>query len=221
MTGDGDGFVDEEEKSSPVILDNVENFLLNIEEEIKNPEDNGDFYKNDFHNDVDGVDDSVTDKEVDDKHLILEQIELLELPPPPPPADRLRQGAVATENMKNKSISEHNPTKNDEETASTMDPMDVDYETETVRNVTKVMKIVDQKSVGTENPLQLNNDTKKKGERLKKLSRIRIQNARIKILSQVESESNKDDIVFIIYLNKTDSREIESNANIEDFIFQN
>ena len=71
-----------------------------------------------------------------------------------------------------------------------------------------------------ENPLQENNDTKKKGERLK-LPRIRIQNARIKILSQVEPESNNDDIVFIIYLNETDSQEIESNAQIEDFIFQN
>ena len=62
--------------------------------------------------------------------------------------------------------------------------------------------------------------TKKKGERLK-LPKIRIQNARIKILSQVESETNNDDIVFIIYLNETDSREIETNVDIEDFIFHN
>ena len=98
--------------------------------------------------------------------------------------------------------------------------MDVDYETETVRNNTKAMKIVDQESAGSENPLLENNDTKKKGERLK-LPKIRIQNARIKILSKVESETNNDDIVFIIYLNESDSREIESNAGLEDFIFQN
>ena len=213
-TGDG------EEKSSPVILDNVENFMLNIQEEIKNPEDNGDF-DNDFHNDVDDVEDTLmTEKEVDDKHLILEPIALLGLPAPPE-ADRVKQGVVSTENMKNQSTSDKNHTKNYEEKESALDPiMDVDYETETVRNITKVMKIVDQEPAGSENPLLENNDTKKKGERLK-LPKIRIQNARIKILSQVESETNNDDIVFIIYLNETDSREIETNVDIEDFIFHN
>ena len=225
-----DNIRDEEAKSSPVILDNVENFMLNIEEEIKNQEDNGDL-DNDFHNDVDDVDDTdETDEEVDDK-----QIELSGLPE----ADRAKQRVVTTENMKNKNISDNNPpvpTKNDEETESVMDVgfeteteknftkvmkiLDVDYETETVKNVTKFMKIVDQKTVESRNPIQEKKDSNKKGERLK-LPRIRIQNARIKILSKVESETNNDDIVFIIYLNESDSREIESNAGLEDFIFQN
>ena len=80
------------------------------------------------------------------------------------------------------------------------------------------MKIVDQKTVDGKKPLQEENDTNIKGERMK-LPRIKIQDARIKILSQVESETNNDDIVFIIYLSKSDSQEIESNTEIEDFMF--
>ena len=221
---------DEEEKSSPVILDNVENFMLNIEEELKKQEDNGDL-DNDVHNDVDDVDDTVTDEEVDDKQMELSGLL--------PEADRAKQRVVTTENMKNKNISDNNsaiPSQNDEETESVMDVdfetetvknvtkvmkiLDVDYETETVKNVTKLMKIVDQKKGESRNPIQEKKDSNKKGERLK-LPRIRIQNARIKILSKVESETNNDDIVFIIYLNESDSREIESNAGLEDFIFKN
>ena len=183
--------------------------MLNIEEEIKNQEeDNGDL-DDDFHNDVADVADTETDEEVDEKHLILEEIKLLELPE----ADRQKQRVVSTEKMEYKIMrSQNNPSKNYEETEPIMDPMEVDYETETVKNVTTVVKTI-------ENPIQENIDTKKKEGRLK-LPRIRIQNARIKILSQVEPENSNDDIVFIIYLNETDSEEIESRARIEDFIFQ-
>ena len=123
--------IGEEQKSSPpVILDNVENFMLNIEEEIKNQEeDNGDL-DDDFHNDVDDVADTETDEEVDEKHLILEEIKLLELPE----ADRQKQRVVSTEKMEYKIMrSQNNPSKNYEETEPIMDPMEVDYETETVK----------------------------------------------------------------------------------------
>ena len=209
-----DKIVEEEEKSSPVILDNVENFMLNIEEEVKNQEEDKGDLDNDYYNEVDDVVDIITVKEVGDKHLVQKQ---RELPEELPEADRAKQQDFTTENMKNKNIniSVNNPTRNNEETKSVLD---VDYEAETVKNVTKVMKIVDQKTVDGKKPLQEENDTNIKGERMK-LPRIKIQDARIKILSQVESETNNDDIVFIIYLSKSDSQEIESNTEIEDFMF--
>ena len=164
------------------------------------------------------------EEEVDDELEIVEEVALLGLPEVrrtinrDPEELKLRK-LGETKMMTHSMDSEEEVSRQMTDSLSERISVEVgrQIETKLVKNLTEVGTNVDE----TED---IRGSRRSKSEKRLRSPKIKIQNARIQILAKPETgENNKDDIVFIIYLNDTDLGDDENkNAGdqIEDLVFK-